>query len=82
MHQKLPYALLFFLTMVVKADGRKLRNSIAAVEASQNFNTSRATVKKVWKKYKDQCLSPSLENPVACCFRSTEGQWTQEEVEC
>jgi len=46
-------ALLFFLTMVVKADGRKLRNSIA-VEAAQNFNTSRATEKRVWKKYKDQ----------------------------
>jgi hypothetical protein len=27
-------------------------------------------------------FSPSLENPVACCFWSTEGQWTQEEVEC
>jgi hypothetical protein len=37
-------ALLFFLTSMVKADGGRLRN---------NFNTSRATVKRVWKRYKD-----------------------------
>jgi hypothetical protein len=37
-------ALLFFLTSMVKADGGRLRN---------NLNTSPATVKRVWKRYKD-----------------------------
>jgi hypothetical protein len=67
---------------MVKADGGSLRNSIV-VEAAQNFNTSRATVKRVWKRYKDHCLSPSLENTVVVGRKKGSGRkkkWNIDEI--
>jgi hypothetical protein len=80
-------AILFYLTLRVKADGGKLKGCIVS-EAALNFRHGTAIVKRCWKKCGAYCLTclilSGVDNPIVVGWKKESGRprkWTLEDIQ-